>query len=313
MCIGAQKAATSWLWSNLKRNKDIWMPPRKELHYFDRSLKYPTPSFLASGNVVSRLFSKKDHNVKFREILGKDLRHVVKSGNHENILWYLRYFFGFYNDKWYCSLFRNSGGKIKGEVTPAYSILDLEDVGRIRSLFPELKIILILRDPIERAWSQVRFFMTGNRIGVDSEPDEILSLIDSANVSSRGEYLKILDIWKSCFPKEQIFIGFYDDIESDPSAFLRNVFEFLAVDQSVDSRAALNKTVNRSLEKDMPETIERYLAQKYLPELEKLAEDMPGYPGVWLDACKKIIARGPSSKGSVIHDSFLDLQNEDAV
>src|SRR5438270_8769299 len=35
-CIGAQKAGTGWLYEQLRSHPDFWMPPMKELHYFDR-------------------------------------------------------------------------------------------------------------------------------------------------------------------------------------------------------------------------------------------------------------------------------------
>jgi len=35
-CIGAQKAGTGWLYEQLRSHPDFWMPPLKELHYFDR-------------------------------------------------------------------------------------------------------------------------------------------------------------------------------------------------------------------------------------------------------------------------------------
>lgn len=35
LVIGAQKAGTSWLYRNLKYHKQVWLPPVKELHYFD--------------------------------------------------------------------------------------------------------------------------------------------------------------------------------------------------------------------------------------------------------------------------------------
>src|ERR1700749_4313420 len=35
LCIGAQKAGTTWLDSNLRRHPDVWLPPLKELHYFN--------------------------------------------------------------------------------------------------------------------------------------------------------------------------------------------------------------------------------------------------------------------------------------
>src|SRR2546423_15689927 len=36
ICIGAQKAGTGWLYEQLRNHPDFWMPPMKELHYFDR-------------------------------------------------------------------------------------------------------------------------------------------------------------------------------------------------------------------------------------------------------------------------------------
>jgi len=35
LCVGAQKAGTSWLYHQLDFHPDFWMPPIKELHYFD--------------------------------------------------------------------------------------------------------------------------------------------------------------------------------------------------------------------------------------------------------------------------------------
>ena len=35
LCVGAQKAGTSWLYRQLELHPDFWMPPVKELHYLD--------------------------------------------------------------------------------------------------------------------------------------------------------------------------------------------------------------------------------------------------------------------------------------
>ena len=35
LCIGAQKSGTSWLDANLRFHPELWLPPAKELHYFD--------------------------------------------------------------------------------------------------------------------------------------------------------------------------------------------------------------------------------------------------------------------------------------
>src|ERR1700754_3667019 len=36
ICVGAQKAGTGWLYEQLRNHPDFWLPPMKELHYFDR-------------------------------------------------------------------------------------------------------------------------------------------------------------------------------------------------------------------------------------------------------------------------------------
>ena len=38
LCIGAQKAGTHWLYDQLQHHDDFWMPPIKELHFFDGRL-----------------------------------------------------------------------------------------------------------------------------------------------------------------------------------------------------------------------------------------------------------------------------------
>ena len=35
LCVGAQKAGTSWLYRQVEAHSDFWMPPMKELHYLD--------------------------------------------------------------------------------------------------------------------------------------------------------------------------------------------------------------------------------------------------------------------------------------
>ena len=54
--IGAPRAGTTWLWTVLRQHPQIWMPPRKELHYFDRAEKYPTASHLQHERLLTRLF-----------------------------------------------------------------------------------------------------------------------------------------------------------------------------------------------------------------------------------------------------------------
>ena len=287
--IGVQKSASSWLWNLLKEHDDIWMPPRKELHYFDRNLLYPSPSFLASDKLKDRLNGQEAHNVLFREKLEQELSSQLKSSD-ENRKWYLNYFLNTYSDKWYKSLFEQGRGKIKGEITPAYSILNKKDIEHIHTLFPNLKIILILRDPVERAWSQARFYMTRNKFNVDSNLTEIRKFIDSDIQETRGDYLSILENWSFIFSEENLFIGFYDEVSSEKEAFISKICKFLEIENTyLDKSHLVNKKVNVSIKIEMHKEIEKYLVEKYINDLKKLSNIFSGYPSKWLQKYENIM------------------------
>lgn len=282
--IGVQKSASSWLWRLLKEHQDIWMPPSKELHYFDRKLEYPSPSFLASDKIEERLNGQETHNKIFRVNLKEKLVPLINSDDNAKKNWYLNYFMhSHYNDEWYRSLFTQGQGKIKGEITPAYSILKREDIQHIYTLFPKLKVILILRDPIERAWSQTRFYITRNKFNVDSDLNEIKKFIDSDMQVARGDYLSILENWSSVFSKENLFIGFYDEVSHEKEEFIAKICKFLEIKNSyVDKSNILNKKVNVSIKIEMPKEIENYLIEKYLDDIRYLSDLFGGYPSEWL-------------------------------
>ena len=84
----------------------------------------------------------------------------------------------------------------------------------MKELSPEMKIIFILRNPIERVWSHVRFdygrksvFRKVQLKDIESE-SELLRFIDSEAVHKRTDYLSCLRNIESVFPQENIFVGF---------------------------------------------------------------------------------------------------------
>ena len=288
--IGVQKAGTSWLWKNLRQHPSIWMPPRKELHYFDRSPNYPSPSYLASQYLVNRLFGKEHYNKQFRKMLVRELGGAIKKKDWERVRWNLRYCFGTYNDDWYLSLFEFGEGKLKGEITADYYILNLEEVKQIKAILPNLKTILILRNPIERAWSHIRYLWTRKLFADINDLEVIKKFIEKPVQTLRSDYVRTLNIWTSCFPQEQICIGFYDDIVQDPQKFLLNIFDFLGIENTiVFNNETLNKKVNVSRELQISAEIKYYLANKYYPEVLKLSNLVGGYSVDWLEEAEKIL------------------------
>lgn len=289
--IGAQKAATSWLYDNLQRHPAVWLPPIKELHYFDRSPDYPSPSYLASSSLVHRLVGREYFNRRFRKNLRFDLKAAFSHKDWKTIGWLLHYYLGTYSDRWYLSLFKPGKGKLRGEITPSYSILALADVQHIKDILPDLKIIFILRDPIDRAWSHMRFVaMLGMFDGI-SDPAKCRRFIDADDQALRSDYVRTLEIWRSCFSEEQMYIGFFDDIGQDPKQAITKIFDFLGLDsQCVTDDAAVNNRVNAADEMAMPDELKVYLARKYYPELQKLTAMVGGCAVSWLAHAEQILS-----------------------
>ena len=76
--------------------------------------------------------------------------------------------------------------KLNTEITPEYSILEPADVARIHALNPEIKLIFLLRNPIERSWSSVRYnsSLGFNKVNLDSL-DEVIEEMKSKRLTRR--------------------------------------------------------------------------------------------------------------------------------
>ena len=289
--IGAQKAATTWIARNFQLHPDIWMPPRKELHYFDRSFHYPSHSFLSESNPYKRLLGLGEKSYQFHKRFYWSFLDEFKRNEFSltNLRWQFKYYLGSCSDEWYLSLFEGGQGKTKGEITPDYSILNLNDVQRIANLLPDVKIIYMLRNPVERAWSQVRFSWTLGKFKHIDDLNQVKKFIDSPFQMLRNDYLGTIKTWKSCFPENQIYIGFYDDVIENPGWLMSEIFRFIQVDPNKFNYNSFGDSVNASKKQSIPPEIEQYLARKYLPDLEQLADTFQGHTIKWRDEVKKMI------------------------
>ncbi|GMN08295.1 hypothetical protein MTsPCn5_36840 [Croceitalea sp. MTPC5] len=284
--IGAQKAGTSWLYYNLTKTPGFVIPPVKEMHYFDRDTKYPSPNTLSKTRARDRITS-----FAYLKKAARSITSTIVKGKFKNLPFTLKWFFSDYSDEWYISVFAPLKG-IKGEITPSYSMLNKQDISRMHAMAPDAKLILMLRNPIDRAWSHFRHTKKGIK-GFKLEnvnEDDIIAFMQSEGQELRSDYVRTISNFTSVFPKEKLLIGFFDAIMDSPEQLLKEVVHFLSSKNEFEEElkksrntndSAINKVVNKSIELDCPPTVLTFLKEKYHDMSLDLANLYGGYFNKW--------------------------------
>jgi sulfotransferase family protein len=287
--IGAQKAGTTWLHRNLQAHPQIHMP-RKEVHYFDRKIR-------DRSGVVSRLIGRSRDAEQWRRQVRQIPKQLAKSPSFQELRWNFRYYMRPYDDRWYAQIFEPKKGKVSGEITPAYSVLEKDRIAHVHRLMPETKLIFFMRNPIERVWSHtVMSFDKVEKGSATAVSDkELLRKIERDSSWKLSNYIRTLENWGSFYREERIFVGFLEDVHFFPEELLRRLYYFLEVEPHFDERLVGKKIHTRS-DATMPTSVAVQLAKNFHEEISRLGERFGGYAAFWLHCAEQLIENPPEEK-----------------
>lgn len=145
---------------------------------------------------------------------------------------------------WYESLFVNYGkAKAIGEISNTY-IFSPDAALRIAQYDTELKLLTVLRNPIERAFSHYLFLL---RNGEEKGSFESV-LKRRPDLLTRGEYFRLLSEYLKLFDRERLGIYIFDDLVSDQDAFRRSLYRFVGVAENFEP----SKDIGRKLPASAP-------------------------------------------------------------
>jgi len=99
---------------------------------------------------------------------------------------------------------------------------------RIKQLFPEIKIIVCLRNPVDRAFSHFLHLQSKNRLPKNASLK--MAIKKYPQIIENGMYGKYLQKYFSVFSKNQILVLFYKDIKNNPEKVIKSIYKFLGVD-----------------------------------------------------------------------------------
>jgi hypothetical protein len=204
LLAGVPKAGTTALHTALSRHPGIYMSPIKEPKFF--LTDGPPPTRGGPGDALT-----------YRE-------HVWERDKYE-------------------ALFDAAApGTLRGEATPLY-LYDADAMGRIRTLSPDVRLIVIIRDPVERAHSNWTHLWSA---GLEPEGDFLRACAEEPGRIAAGwasfwhytglsRYGEQLQRAFELFPREQVLVLRYRSLINDPAAALDRICGFLGVKTGVIS------------------------------------------------------------------------------
>lgn len=230
ICIGMPKAGTGWLFDQLEYHPDFWMPPVKEIDYLIRD----TPQL---KNVRRRYEAAQNWSDSSRDFSSRRRRGAHRRAPDERDLEFLEEansFRGKPRDMGrYASLFRFKGGLKSGDISPTYIGLTGNVIAEIEARLPQTKILLLVRDPIARAASQISMaHRRGKLNGSILESPGELSRYLKTSVSTRADVFPtvIAARWRRHAPRVEFCPFLFDRIETDPRGAIKDILIFLGAD-----------------------------------------------------------------------------------
>ena len=202
--------------------------------------------------------------------------------------WYERNLFAPRTGEEYKQLFPKVAGKITGDLTPNYALMNSAQLAEIAKASPQTKIIYLLRNPIERSWSEFRFEEKGKWVNSGLSIDAIFDVIvnRAESFKNHGHYASKILHWNNYFPNN-VHVYFFDDLVENPGKLFKKICKTLKISSNVPLIRFITKRINAAPACDMPILIREWLSNLLREEMAAMNDLYPNhYPQEWLTGKK---------------------------
>lgn len=152
----------------------------------------------------------------------------------------------------YETLFAGAGAAIaRGEASPAY-LYDAEAPAKIAQLIPDAKLIAILRNPVERAYSNFLYLIREGREPLhdfraalaEEEKRRASGWSTAWLYRDKGFYGRQLERYREHFDRSQLHCILYEDYNEEPESTVKDVYRFLGVDDTFTQDLSIRLNVS---------------------------------------------------------------------
>lgn len=191
----------------------------------------------------------------------KELHYWDKQFPHSPVQDYLNFF--------------NRTDRLEGEITPAYSTLPPSTIAVIQQHLPQLKLIYVLRNPIDRAWSAACMFLTKAQMELEEASDQwFLDHFYSKGSRLRGDYETSIRNWRQYYSEEQMLLLDYASIQAEPVALLQRCCQHLGIQAFSEAELnslLLNTKVFEGKGYELRPRLKQALIHLYTPQIHSLS------------------------------------------
>lgn len=286
LSCGAMKAGTTFLFNALNRHPGIYFTPEKELHFFaqtsglSRELRAPlvTSPF---GSVKAQIFGPGD-------ILSPDFRrHRLSMVMHNRfsrlkdpdevrkiVCWYAdRYMTNPINDDWFYRVFEEAGDRYAADFSNYHALLGNSGWDHVKSVTDELKVIYVLRNPVNRLWSHIKFhyIQAGRRADLDNfTQSDLEAILREGSISAHARYGDIVENLQENLDETQLKVLVFEDFTSDFTEAVRQVENFLGLPEHHYRHVNPERKANASEDIPIPGSMREAIQKAVEPQMEKL-------------------------------------------
>ena len=184
--------------------------------------------------------------------------------------------------------------EITFEASPSYLESQVAPM-RINDTLPGVRVIMVLRDPVKRAfsaWNMFRQFKDHPIYSYLYDPrsfevaieDELKNRVEySRKYLSRGLYVENVKRYLETFIKDRVLILSYPQYRKEPSTVLNKICEFIDIEKFEEQSTAGSRTANvRPYEHSIDPTMKEVLYRHYAPYMR----DLRGLIGNTADICE---------------------------
>ncbi len=273
--MGCQKGGTSWLYDYLAESPQYAKGYAKEFHVFDAfDVEWERTRGDAKLAAAAAEIAKARRGEPFR---ADKIHWAAMCGNHDM---YYDYFAGL--------LARRPRFRATGDLTPAYGMLSAERVAEIRERFAGRGVravaVFLMRDPVERLWSQARMLDRRNPELYAVPPEDVVAdEYRNPRYEQRTRYDHTLRVMDEVFGPGDRWIGFYEELfEGDR---IREVSEMVGLDyREPDVETVANPSPKTT--QALPDDLVAKVAEHYREVYEAVAARFPetDLPRLWPSA-----------------------------